>query len=318
MECRIIRTGLAVALLSISGAVALWSIADRSAVGALSPTASAEAVPPPRTSPYTRGFLAPGSGFSVEALIQAQQRGPDGRARRRPDLEPTPPQALDRKPYHEFYFTRAVYSGDLRRRWRASWATDFPKADRQFLYVIGRTLELLDLYELENPVRLDDPALLDFPFLYALEVGGMSLTEPEVEGLRDYLERGGFLVIDDFWGTWEWEHFEDQIRKVFPDRPIVELTPEHELFNAFYEINEIIQVPSVARARRGGPTWEQDGYEPHVRGIFDDDGRLMVVINWNTDLGDAWEWSEHPDYPFEYSNFAHKLGVNFIIYSMTH
>ena len=184
--------------------------------------------------------------------------------------------------------------------------------------MIGKTLDLLDLYESENPVRLDDPALLDFPFLYALEVGFMDLREAEVVGLRTYLERGGFLVIDDFWGTRQWENFERQMRRVFPDRPIVELTPEHPLFNAFYEIDEILQVPSVASARWGGPTWEQDGYEAHVRGIFDENGRLMVVINWNTDLGDAWEWSENPGYPFEYSNFAHKLGVNFIIYSLTH
>ena len=265
-------------------------------------------------SDFPNGFLVPGHG--PLASLQESPRGQRGYRGRAQDQEILD-QDVERKPYHEFYFTRAVYSGDIRRRW-GSWATDFPKADRQFLYVIGRTLEFLDLYEHENPVRLDDPALLDFPFLYALEVGGMNLTQPEVDGLREYLERGGFLVIDDFWGTWQWEHFENEIRKVFPDRPIVELTTEHELFNAFYEIKEIIQVPSVARARRGGPTWEQDGYEAHVRGIFDDHGRLMVVINWNTDLGDAWEWSENPGYPFEYSNFAHKLGVNFIIYSMTH
>lgn len=222
-------------------------------------------------------------------------------------------------PYHQFYFTRAVYSSGLSTRsFRSrSWATDFPKADRQFLFVIGRTLDLLDLYERENAVRLDDPALLDFPFLYALEVGFMDLTEAEVEGLRHYLKVGGFLVIDDFWGTWQWENFERQMRRVFPDRPIVELEIDHPIFHSFYEIDEILQVPSIGNAR-SGYTYEQDGYTPHVRGIFDDDGRLMVVINWNTDLGDAWEWSESPDYPFVYSSFAHKMGVNFIIYSMTH
>jgi len=80
----------------------------------------------------------------------------------------------------------------------------------------------------------------------------------------------------------------------------------------------VVQVPNVGNARRGGPTHERDGYVPHVRGIHDDEGRLMVVINWNTDLGDAWEWSEQPYYPFEYSSYAYKMAANFIIYAMTH
>lgn len=309
MECVIIRTGLS-ALTLVGSAGVLLALAT---CGRDAPVRSPE---PGTSTAYKTGFVGPAASLLAQTAQEApqQRRGP--RSGIGSGQEP-PVDYLAPKPYHEFYFTRAVYSGGM-RRWGGSWAIDFPKADRQFLYVIGRTLELLDVYQWENPVRLDDPALLDFPFLYALEVGRMNLTEPEAVGLRDYLERGGFLVIDDFWGTRQWDVFESEIRKVFPDRPIVELTPEHELFNVFYEINEIIQVPSVANAQRGGPTWEQDGYEAHVRGIFDDHGRLMVVINWNTDLGDAWEWSENPAYPFEFSNFAHKLGVNFIIYSMTH
>ncbi len=186
---------------------------------------------------------------------------------------------------HGFYFTRAVYSGVRGRGFRSrggSWATDYPKADRQFLVVIKRILGL-DAYEFENAVSLADPALRNFPFLYALEVGGMALTQEEARGLRDYLAAGGFLVID-----------------------------------VFYQIPEIKQVPNVRQGRSGGPTWEQDGYEPHVLGIFDEDGRLMVVINWNTDLGDAWEWAEDPFYPLEYSTFAYEMGANLIIYGMSH
>ncbi len=276
-----------------------------------STTSEADMIPKPaiRAGGLTAGAVAAAVTLVASGLVpEAPATGESASA--------VPALQQERKPYHDFYFTRAVYSGSMRGRWN-SWATDFPKADRQFLYVIGRTLDFLDLYERENPVRLDDPALLDYPFLYALEVGSMDLTEAEVLGLRQYLELGGFLVIDDFWGTWQWENFEQQMRRVFPDRPIVELTTDHEIFHSFYEIDEIIQVPAANRARYG-PTYEQDGYEAHVRGIFDDNGRLMVVINWNTDLGDAWEWSERPDYPFKYSNFAHKMGVNFIIYALTH
>jgi hypothetical protein len=220
---------------------------------------------------------------------------------------------------HEFYFTRAIYSSGRGWGWggRGSWATDYPKADRQFLVVIEKLLGL-DAYDFENAVSLTDPELRRYPFLYALEVGRMALTQEEIHGLRDYLNAGGFLVIDDFWGTREWEVFSYNMRMVLPGRPMVELPLDHDLFHTFYQIDEIKQVPNVRQGRFGGPTWERDGYEPRVLGIHDDDGRLMVVINWNTDLGDAWEWAEDPFYPMEYSNFAYEMGANLIIYAMSH
>lgn len=217
-----------------------------------------------------------------------------------------------------FYFTRAAYSGGYGRR-RGSWAwrTDFPKADIQFLIGVRR-LTNIDAYEDSNPVRLDDPDLRRYPLLYALEVGYMDLTEAEVTGLRTYLQAGGMLVIDDFWGTWEWRNFEYQIRRVLPDRQIVEIPLDHPLLSAFYQIDSILQVPNVGQGRSGGPTWEQDGYQPRLLGIFDDKGRLLVIINWNTDLGDAWEWAEDPYYPLKFSNFAYQLGINMIVYGMSH
>ena len=216
---------------------------------------------------------------------------------------------------HEFYFTRAVYGG--RRSWgRGSWAVDFPKADRQFVFGLRR-LTGIDASESENPVLLTDPELSGFPFLYALEVGYMSMGEEEVAALRRYLLAGGFLFIDDFWGTWEWRNFEYEISRVLPEYRIVELPMDHPVFHTFYDIDQILQVPSV-RIVRGGPTWEQDGYVPYVRGIFDDDDRLLVIINWNTDLGDAWEWVDNPYYPIKFSNFAYQLAVNTILYAMSH
>ncbi|NNF28863.1 MAG: DUF4159 domain-containing protein [Gemmatimonadetes bacterium] len=218
--------------------------------------------------------------------------------------------------WHEFYFTRAAYSSGGFGRRRASWATDYPKADRQFLTVLKR-LTNLDAYGSENAVLLTNPDLRDYPFLYALEVGYMAMSPSEVQGLRDYLTAGGFLVIDDFWGTREWLQFEYQMSLVFPDRPIVDLEPDHPVFNTFYEIDEILQVPAYGRFQWGS-TSERDGYVPYVKGIMDDDGRLMVMINWNTDLGDAWEWAEQPDYPLQFSTFAYQMGVNMIVYAMSH
>ena len=217
----------------------------------------------------------------------------------------------------EFYFTRAAYTGYYRFRDFRSWSVDFPKADRQFLIGLRR-LTNLDAYEAENPVRLTDPDLSKYPFLYTVEVGYMALTQAEVEGLRRYLHAGGFLVIDDFWGTFEWENFQNQLQRVLPGYAVVDLPLEHPIFNCFFNIQEIVQVPNVGQGMQGGPTWESDGYYPAVKGVFDEDGRLMVVINWNTDLGDAWEWAENPYYPLKFSTYAYQMGVNFIIYAMSH
>jgi len=220
---------------------------------------------------------------------------------------------------HEFYFSRVAYSGfgGFYGGGR-SWATDYPKADQIFLSFIERLLPNLDAYNREFVVQLHNPDLRRFPFLYALEVGRMSLMPPEVEGLRSYLLQGGFLVIDDFWGSQEWAQFEYEIRRVLPEFQIVDLPLDHNIFTAFYDIDEIIQVPNVGNGTRGGPTYERDGYIPMVKGIFDDQERLMVVINWNTDLGDAWEWADDPYYPIFYSTYAYEMGVNFIVYAMSH
>ncbi len=233
-----------------------------------------------------------------------------------PLREPALAQSSD---LQEFYFTRVAYSGGGGRgfRRRQSWSTDYPKSDRQFLTVLKR-LTNLDAFDEEHPLLLTDPNLRRFPFLYAVEVGYMSMTQAEVTALRDFLLSGGFLVVDDFWGTYEWRNLEYEMQKVFPEFPIIDLPLEHEIFHTFYDIEEILQVPALGRGIGGAPTWERDGYDPAARGIFDDQGRLMVVINWNTDLGDAWEWAENPYYPLKFSTFAYQMGVNFIVYAMSH
>ena len=220
-------------------------------------------------------------------------------------------------PARSFYFTRAIYSsgsGGWRRG--AAWATDYPEADIHFGIVLRRVTNL-DAHHDPNPIRLDDPELRRFPFLYAVEVGYMRLTDYEVEGLRDYLLAGGFLMVDDFWGSREWAAFEENIRRVLPDRPIVEIPKDHPVFRSYYRIDELVQVPAINNALRGR-TWERDGYVPHLRGIFAEDGRLLVAINWNTDLGDAWEHADKPYYPLEYSTFAYEMTVNLIVYAMSH
>ena len=214
----------------------------------------------------------------------------------------------------EFYFTRGVYTSPW--RWN-SWAVDFPKADRQFMAAVN-TLVDLNAADRENAVRLDDPNLRRFPFLYILEIEGMSLSRPEVQGLRDYLLAGGFLVVDDFWGQYAYANLVQQLRTVLPEYQIVEIPQDHPIFNTVYRIEEVIQVPNIGNGYSGRRTTECRGCDVFARGIFDDKGRLMVVINGNTDLGDAWEWFERPEYPLQYSSFAVQMGVNFIVYSMSH
>jgi len=219
-------------------------------------------------------------------------------------------------PGFAFYFTRAVYS-DYARWGRPSWATDCPEADQHFVFGLKR-LTNIDAFGLQHMVSLEDSALRNYPFLYAVEVGRMALTDTEAEGLRNYLLAGGFLVVDDFWGTREWANFAGEMERVLPEYPIVELPMDHPLLDTFYQIDTVLQVPNVRQGRWGGRTWEQDGYVPHLRGILDGEGRLLVLISWNSDLGDAWEWADDPYYPILYSNYAYRLGVNLVLYGMTH
>jgi hypothetical protein len=235
----------------------------------------------------------------------------------------------------EFTFARAMYSegggfmGFRRGGYGLgdggpAWSIDYPSADRTMMTVASR-LANLDACEWGHPISLADPDVRRFPFLYSLEWGHTRLAEEEVEGLRSYLLAGGLLMIDDFWGTFEWENFEREIGRVLPGHSIVEVPRDHVFFRIYYSIDgEIVQVPGAGNGRAvaagipGARTWEQDGYEAHVRGILDERGRLMVVINWNTDLGDALEWAEDPWYPLEYSRFASEIFLNTIIYSMSY
>jgi hypothetical protein len=224
----------------------------------------------------------------------------------------------------EFVFARLVYREGLANFGgffgrRGSWATDWPKADKQFIFAINRMSNVRVVLDKDIAIDIMDPNLFSYPFMYALEVGrGMTLSEVEAERLREYMLRGGFLVIDDFWGTLEWRNFYSQLKKIFPDREPEEIPLSHELFHSFFDIDEILQVPNVNNGCYGGPTYQRDGYVPYAMAIFDEDRRPMMVINFNTDIGDAWEWADLECYPNEYAGFAFRMGINWIIYSMTH
>jgi Domain of unknown function (DUF4159) len=220
----------------------------------------------------------------------------------------------------EFVFARLIYrSGRFRgSRGCGNWRTDYPNADVKFMFGVERLSNIRILVDERIQVDIMEPALFDYPLVYAVEVGCMELSEAEAGRLREYMERGGFLVVDDFWGTAQWDNFSRQVRKLFPDREVEEIPRDHGVFHSFFDIDETLQVPVYRSACRGGPTYEQDGYKEYALAVFDDARRPMLMINHNTDLGDAWEWADLPCYPHKYSGFAYRMGINFIVYAMTH
>jgi hypothetical protein len=217
----------------------------------------------------------------------------------------------------EFYFTRLMYS-DARGAggWRGAAFTDYPEAETHLLQGLSRLTRLATGAE-GVTIGLADDELMKFPWLYAVEVGRWHLDDLEAARLREYLLRGGFLMVDDFWGTYQWAVFVESIQRVFPDRPIVELGEDHELLHVLYDLDQRIQIPGRSYFSTG-VTWQQDGYVPYWRGIFDDDGRLMVAINFNMDMGDAWEHADDPFYPQPMTALAYRFAVNYVIYAMTH
>lgn len=234
------------------------------------------------------------------------------------EAEPDTPDTDPPPSHFEFAWTRLAYDspGYLFNRNTQSWNTDYPKADRQFLQGVLRYTRL-HARQRETVVRPSESRLVDFPFLYAVEVGYMKLSDQEAAQMREYLLRGGFLVVDDFHGTQEWSNFEAQMKKVFPDRQIEELNVSDPIFHCMFDIQELFQVPGL-QWLYSGRKYEKDGVEAHYRAIRDDDQRIMVMINFNQDLGDAWEWADLPQYPERYTSQAYRLGVNYIVYSLTH
>jgi len=196
------------------------------------------------------------------------------------------------------------------------WTQDYPRADRHFVQAVRR-LTRLQVRSVEQPINLDDGGEFDWPWLYAVQTGHWQLTDAQAKGLREYLLRGGFFMCDDFWGPYEWETFMTSMKKVFPEREVVELPNDAAIFHSVYDLDDRYQVASNGSVMRG-TSWKCDGCPDHWRGIFDDRGRLMVAITFQSDIGDSWEWADAPHYPAHYAALGIRIGVNYVIYAMTH
>ena len=195
------------------------------------------------------------------------------------------------------------------------WTQDYPRADRSFANAVRR-LTRVDARSVEQSVSLDDSdEVYNWPWLYAVQVGEWGLTEAQAKKLRDYLLRGGFFMADDCHGTQEQAYFEKTMKMVFPDRELVDIPNDDPIFHTFFDLNDRFQIPGKEHLDTGH---KKDGYVAHWKGIYDDKGRIMVAFSLNSDIGDSWEFMDDPAYPGKFSVLGAKIGVNYVIYAMTH
>ncbi len=209
------------------------------------------------------------------------------------------------------------------RDWRqggTSWTQDYPRADRHFATALRR-LTRIDVRSLEQPVNLDDgDDVYNWPWLAAGEMGDWLLTPDQAAKLRDFLLRGGFLYLDDFWGPEEWDSFEVSMKAVFPDRPIVEIDSADPIFHSVFNLDDRYQILGQWALNGRGRMYNQRvaGTVAQWKGIYDDKQRLVVAMSFNSDVGDSWEFADDPRYPDKYSELGIRIGVNYVTYSLTH
>jgi hypothetical protein len=247
--------------------------------------------------------------------LTAQRWGGGGRTN-----APAPDEWLPKNPDTEFAFNRMVfYSEGPRYNWYAGWTTDYPAADVHLIQGFNR-LSRINAHQQPLVMPISNPRLFQYPYIYSVEPGFLVWNDDEVARLREYLLRGGTYMADDYHGGFEWEHWVEQIKRVLPDRQIVDLPIEHPIFHSVFDIPDKGPVPG-AQYLRSGRLWEKDyetGHIPAYRAILDDDGRPMVLISHNMDWGDAWEWADVPEYDERYTTLAYRLEINYIVFTMTH
>jgi len=197
------------------------------------------------------------------------------------------------------------------------WYIDAPAAEQN----LTRRVKTATAIQVEDPIvmTLDDPRLFQNPWIYFVEPGNLKMLETDLPILREFLLRGGSAYFDDFHGPFDWDNFAREMKRLFPDREIVEVPKDHPVFSCFYKLDGYPQVAGLG-SFLAGRSWEKGGVQPHLRTILDDSGRPMMFINWNTDMGDGWEWSNAEEYPgyLKFTSLAYRMGINEIVYALTH
>jgi len=273
-----------------------------------------------------RALLATGAALCLLTVAMLGQRGRN-RVYNSDDEEP----AIAAREA-EFHFLRVQYT-DLPEYHRGFgfasrdgqgtgwWLVDWPDADNHFTRGIQR-LTKIDVGDPRH-LRLTDERIFDYPWIYATQTGWWGLSDAEIVRLREYLMRGGFLVTDDMWGADAWEVFRDTMQRVLPGRAIPDLDESDPVMHVLYDIREKDRtfIPGSRHLWRRGDSvqvMQPPGTNPAWRGIYDDRNHMVVSVNYDTDIGDAWEFADVPYYPEAMTALAYRYGINYIIYSMTH
>lgn len=252
---------------------------------------------------------------------------------------PDPPRFPPKEAPQRFTFARIQYdsTGGYGESWYnydgrdwERWETDYPEAEQNFLIRL-RELTTIAVNPMPIHLRLTDPRLFDYPFVYMCDAGWQLLTDDEVKALRSYLERGGFLWFDDFWGEAEWMNVEEQMERVFPELKWAPIPPAHSIFNTVFPLKECPQVPAKIFFDMTGETFDlpRGHREPvggvagvkdvHFRGLFSKDGRLLAVATHNCDMGDGWEREAEGESYFKiFSTKSYAMSINIVVYALTH
>jgi hypothetical protein len=223
---------------------------------------------------------------------------------------------------HELHIARLIFRPNLANTWdpgRPWWSIDWPDAEEHFTDGVSR-YTTIDIAPDSRHIGLDDDTLFDHPWLFAQQVGRWHLSEAEILKLRQYLLRGGFMVADDFHGPQQWQVFSQVIEQALHEYPIVDIPAGDELLHVLYELEQRTQIPGRRHLYYDGDgvAVQMPHSPPRWRGVYDDHGRLMVAINFNMDMGDAWEHADDPVYPLPMTSLAYRFGINYLLYAMTH
>jgi hypothetical protein len=230
----------------------------------------------------------------------------------------------------EFNFIRMEYTDNrgnvFGRRSRGGsgsgwWSQDWPDAENHFTVGVQRLTRI----NTGDPRHLSftDPKLFEYPFVYLTQTGYWDLSKEEMTQLGEYLRRGGFLMTDDFWGPnpQEWDNFEQTMQEVLPNHPVAKIELTDSVMHVLYDIQEkdLTFIPGSRHVdMSSGQVYQPPGTNPQWLAINDDKGRMVVAVNYNTDIGDAWEWADVPQYPERMTTLAYHYGINYLVYSLTH
>lgn len=266
-------------------------------------------------SPRVRAAIAAAivCGCTVVGFAQYRQRIWARYEHEMQDAVDDPPDA-GRK--GEFALGRLRYRSPLDRGWGYSrWGIDANKGDRIFISLLNR-LTRIDVEPIETIIDVDDDEMFNHPLLLAISVGDWQLSPAHADRLRKYFDRGGFMMVDDFHNDREWAIFMRGIRQIYPDAKIVELDNDHPAFHVMYDLTNRVRVPGANVVHGSGI--ERGGVDPHWRALVDGQGRMIMSICFNMDVGDGWEFADVPDYPANLSTEAIRLGVSYAMYAITH